>query len=164
MARQELHSESLPKIEQMPPITDASSYDGDIVIGDKVLDLDYAAELAFMEEAVTIRLQPSAERNAATSFPCWVNGRGAEVLLNGRWVEFKYLPVAHILTTKRKYLEVIVRSKVDTLSTPDMDKSADQAEGNRLTRFTSPVASFSVIEDRNPKGAAWLSELMRRNF
>jgi hypothetical protein len=35
---------------------------------------------------------------------------------------------------------------------------------NIVQRFTSPVHSFSIIEDANPRGAAWVSEIRRRNL
>ena len=57
MARTELHSDMLPKVEQMPPIADPSKYDGDIVLVDNVGAKEYADELAFMQEPVVIRLE-----------------------------------------------------------------------------------------------------------
>jgi hypothetical protein len=164
MARQELHSDQMPKPEQMPPISDAASYDGDVVLTERTHNQDYLDELAFMEDPITIRLEPSAERNAAKWLSIWCNGRGAEVLVNGQWLEFKHLPVSQVLTTKRKYVEIIIRAKVDTVTTPDMSESADRAEMNRLERFTTPIHSFSILEDRNPKGPAWMAELRRRNL
>jgi hypothetical protein len=35
---------------------------------------------------------------------------------------------------------------------------------NVALRFTSPVHSFSIIEDANPRGPAWVQELRRRNL
>jgi hypothetical protein len=35
---------------------------------------------------------------------------------------------------------------------------------NIVNRFTSPVHSYSIVEDRNPRGAAWVTELTRRNL
>lgn len=163
MARQELHSDTL-KVEQRPPILDPSTYDGDVIIGEKIGgDADYLDQLAFMEEPVMIRLEPSSDRNAATSFPVWVNGKMAEVLHNGRWREIGYLPVGVVLTTKRKYLEVIIRAKIDTVETVILDRDSERPN-NRETRFTSAVHSFSIIEDKNPAGAAWVTEIRRRNY
>lgn len=160
----EVHSDQLPKTEQLPPVGDASTYDGDVVVAENMANADYAAELAFMEEPIEIRLEPSAERNAATWLSVWCNGRGAEVLINGTWHEFKHLPVAQVLTTKRKYVEIIVRAKTTAVTTPDMDQAADLAAGNRLDRRTTPVHSFSILSDPSPRGAAWLRELRRRNY
>lgn len=169
MPRQELHSEQLPPVQQMPDISgDPSDYEGDVIIVDrdlaKKMSADYLAALAFMEEPVTIRLEPSGDENAAQWLSVWVNGKGAEVLLNKRWVEFKHLPIGEMLTTKRKYVEVIIKAKTNRITTPDMNQAAHVAENNRISRTTTPVNSFSIIEDRNPLGAAWATELRRRNY
>ena len=161
MAR-ELHSDTM-KVAQKAPIIDTSQYDGDIVIGERIETGDYLGALAFMEEPVTIRLEPSSDKNAATAFPVWVNGKGAEVYQNGRWLEIGYLPVATVLTVRRKVLEVIIRAKIDTIFTKVQEMESDRPN-NVIQRFTSPVHSFSIIEDRNPVGAAWVQELRRRNL
>jgi hypothetical protein len=163
MARQELHSDTLPKVEQMPPIVNPETYDGDVVIGEKIGGADYLDELAFMEEPVTIRLEPSSDKNAAGAFPIWVNGKPAEVHQNGRWDEIGYLPVGRVLVVRRKVLEIIIRAKIDTVHTQIQEMDSERPN-NVVQRFTSPVHSFSIIEDRNPRGAAWVAELRRRNL
>jgi hypothetical protein len=165
MARQELHSEKLPPIEQKPPIVDPSTYDGDIVLTERTHQQDYLDELAFMEEPVTIRLEPSSDKNAAGAFPVWVNGKAAEILSadGKRWLEIGYLPVGQVLTTKRKYLEIIIRAKIDTVQTKILEMESERPN-NAITRFTSPITSFSIIEDANPRGPAWVAELRRRNL
>ena len=164
MPRQELHSDSLPNPEQRPPVTDdPSTYEGDVVLTERTHQQAYLDELAFMEEAVTIRLEPSSDKNAATAFPIWVNGKMAEVYQNGRWDEIGYLPVGRTLTVRRKVLEVIVRAKVDTVHTEIRDMDSERPN-NVAQRFTSPVHSFSILEDRNPRGPAWVQELRRRNL
>ena len=162
MARQELHSDTL-KIDQHRPIVDTAAYDGDIVLTERVESRDYADALAFMAEPVTIRLEPSSDKNAATAFPVWVNGKPAEVFQNNRWDEIGYLPVGRVLTVRRSVLEVIIRAKTDTVHTEIRNMDAERPE-NAVQRFTSPVHSFSIIEDRNPRGAAWVTELRRRNL
>lgn len=162
MARQELHSDTL-KTEQKPPIVDTSTYEGDIVTGEIIGDADYAGELAFMEEPVMIRIEPSSDRNAAGAMPVWVNGKPAEVFQRGKWDEIGYLPVATVLIVKRKVLEVIIRAKVDTVQTKILEQDSERPN-NVVNRFTSPVHSFSIIEDKNPRGAAWVTELRRRNL
>jgi hypothetical protein len=162
MAR-EFHSSQLPKTEQLPPVGDPATYDGDVVLTEKTHQQEYFDELAFMEEPVTVRLEPSSDKNAAGAFPVWCNGKGAEIMLGNRWCECAYLPVGQVLTTKRKYLEIIIRAKVDTVHTEIRNMDSERPD-NRVQRFTSPVHSFSIIEDRNPRGAAWVSELRRRNL
>lgn len=163
MPRQELHSESLT-IEQKPPILDDEIPDGEIILTDKDLaSKDYLEALQFMEEPVTIRLQPSSDKNAAMALPVTVNGKPAEVFQRGRWEEIGYLPVNQNLTIKRKVLEVIIRAKVDTINTQIVNPEAAQP-GNQVNRFTSPLHSFSILEDKNPRGSAWVAEMMRRNY
>lgn len=154
------------RIEQKSP-ADPDDYEGDVVLVDPALATkEYAAALAFMDQPVLIRLQPSAEKNAAQTFPIWVNGKGAEVLTrSGKWMEIKHLPVGVELTVKRKYLEIILRTKIDTVqhdaphpSEPDIDQR------NRVQRFTSPVHMCSILQDSDPRGAAWATEMLRRNY
>jgi hypothetical protein len=164
MARQELHSDTLPKTEQMPPIMDPSTYDGDVVLTERTHQQDYLDELAFMEEPVTIRLEPSSDPNAATAFPVWVNGKPAEVFQRGRWFEIGYLPVGQVMVVKRKVLEIIIRAKIDTIHTKVQEMGNDQPVNNYVQRFTSSVHSFSIIEDTNPRGPGWVQELRRRNL
>lgn len=135
----------------------------EVVTVDRLPNQDYLDELAFNEEPVTIRLEPTAEKNAPSSFPVWVNGKGCEVFSNGRWFEMIYIPVGQIITTKRKYVEVIIRAKIDTVHT-EVREPESEMPNNVVRRFTSAVHSFSIIEDRSPKGVAWLTELRRRNF
>lgn len=163
MSRQELNTEQFA-IGQKPPISgNPADYDGDIVIAQQVIDKDYAAELAFNEEPVTIRLQPSADKNAAMAMPVTVNGKPAEVFHNGRWTEIGYLPVNRNLTVKRKVLEVILRSKIDTVNTHIIGAETENPR-NEVTRLTSHMHSCSILEDQNPRGAVWASELINRNF
>ena len=158
----ELHSDDLP-IDQKPPVTNFDDYDGEIVKPNpELLAKEYADELSFMEEPVVIRLEPSVEKNASMFYPVWVNGQGAEVFQGGRWNSITWLPVGQNLTIKRKYLEVIIRSKVDTLRVDAPEATANPY--NEVHRSTTAVHSFSVIEDRNPRGAAWVTEMRRRNY
>lgn len=158
--KKELHSEDFP-IEQKPDIN--GDRQPEIIRADSSLNKDYLSELSFNEEPVVIRLEPSAEKNAPTSIPIWVNGKGCEVLVNGKWLEFIYIPVGQIITVKRKYLAALLTAKLDTVET-NFGKPGDENPQNKVSRFTSAYHSFSVIEDKNPKGAAWLSELRRRNM
>jgi len=161
--RREVHSEDMP-IEQKPIIADPADREGEIVeVNSDLINQDYLAELAFMEEPVTIRLEPGTQENADPFFPVWVNGKPAEVFQRGRWEEVGYLSVGRQVTVKRKTLEVIVRAKVDSVRTEHEDAVVERPR-NWVRRTTSAIHSFSVIRDDNPRGAAWLEEMRRRNF
>ena len=149
------------KIEQKADVVSVEDHQQDVIVADQNLNLDYLAELNFNEEPVTIRLEPSSEKFASRWIPCWVNGKGAEVLINGKWVEFGYLPVSKPLTIKRKYVEVLLRSKRDAIETNVVERDNEDPQ-NIVQRSTTSTALFSVIEDRNPKGAEWATELRRR--
>lgn len=164
MPRQELHSSDI-KIDQKPDLVgDILDRAPEVVRADaSMANKDYLDELAFNDEPVTIRLEPNSGENAPTTIPIWVNGKGCEIYENGRWIECAYIPIGRVIVVKRKYLEVLVRAKLDTVRT-DIDNPESENPGNRIKRFTSAVSSFSIIEDRNPCGGAWLTELRRRNM
>jgi|GEM_PF-985454 len=178
MSRSEFHTDTV-KVEQRAPIVgDAAlrEHDGGVVISEKVMPgADYLEALQFAEEPVTIRLEPSSEKNAPKHYPFWNNGKGCEVLFTPggafaqtaeegtRWMEMTWVPVGVVLTVKRKYVAIMVSAKIDTLMTDVLDRDSDRPN-NVVRRFTSPVNAMSVLQDRNPRGVAWLSELRRKNF
>ncbi len=163
MARHEMHSSDVA-IEQKPTLgDDPSEYGGEIIFAQKVIEKDYADELAFNEEPVTIRLEPSSDENAPTSFPVWCNGKGAEVFQQGRWDEIGYLPMGKVLVVKRKVVAIIANAKLDKIRTEITDQESERPN-NRVRRMTSAAGVFSVLHDPNPRGPAWLTELIRRNM
>lgn len=163
--RREIHTGDI-KIEQKSAIIGAGAdREPEIVVADKPLNDDYAQELAFNEELVTIRIEPSSEKNAAKHIYVAVQGKGCEVwdARNNGWLEMTYIPVGQPLTIKRKYLEVLARAKSDSVTTKHDDAGSEYID-NRVERVTSAVCALSVLEDMNPRGAAWLTELRRRNY
>lgn len=154
------------KIEQKPDITtrDELKDRSDTIVAAPVgaADKSYQAQIAFNEEPVTIRIEPSTDKNATLMHPIWCNGKGAEVLLNGKWCEVTYIPVDVEVTLKRKYVAILASAKTDTVNTVK-GSVTDENPQNRITRITTAVATFSVTEDKNPRGHAWLTELRRRN-
>ena len=159
--RPELHTDDLP-IDQKPQIEFESELADEVVVAPEVLQKEYMAALAFAEEPVTIRIERTAEKFAPHVIDCWCNGKGPEILVNGKWVEFKALPVGMPVTTKRKYVEIVARAKVDTVNTKVEDRQSDNPR-NLIDRYTSSRAPFSVIQDRNPLCAEWLTNLLRVN-
>lgn len=169
MGRAPLHSDAV-KIEQKAPIIDDGTKkkpfkdrESEVIETETPLNKDYLDALAFGEEPVMIILNPSTDKNAPSAFPVWVNGKGAEVYQQGRWDEIGYLPIGKPLIIKRKVLEVIIRAKLDAVTTVHDDATVERPV-NRINRATSAVHSFSILEDKNPKGAAWAREMIRRNM
>lgn len=157
-----LNTADLP-LGQAPDI----DMDGPLVRGEAILPVDtplvdeYTAALAMAEEPVTIMIEPSPEENAPIVVDCWVNGKGAEVLdpRSGKWMELGCLPIGGAITTKRKYVEVIARAKIEVHRTMHDDMSAANPN-NYLRTSTSRKAVFSVIHDANPKSREWLTRLI----
>lgn len=133
--------------------------EGGIAAIDGGTDDDYHAQLAFAEEAMTIRLEKSSDKFAPKTVDCWVNGKGVEAFMNGKWVPLGWLPVGIPVTTRRKYVEVLARAKPDSIQTEVEDATVERPR-NEIVRSTSTKYPFSVIEDRNPKGAAWLTRVL----
>jgi hypothetical protein len=135
-----------------------------IEIVEKLPEQQYAEELKFGDDPVTGILSPSPDPKAAKQVYCAVNGKGAEVWdeRNRRWIEFKYLPVARKITMKRKYWEVLARSRVDSFSTREVTPTphANQ-DGFVLDPVTVQAAPFNVFHDpAGVKGHEWLQRVM----
>lgn len=161
--RKELHTGDI-KIEQKAPIENREDLDGEVIEASQdVLDRDYLNRLAFNEEPVTIRIEPGREKNSPRDIFCSVNGKGAEILVGGKWATWNngYLPVATVLTVKRKYVEVLLRMKHDEVATEVRDRESERPL-NMLTRDTSPVANMTIIRDDNPRGVDWATEIRSR--
>ena len=154
----ELHTGDMA-IAQKDVVESREDLDSEIVVAPEQLHKEYVEALAFAEEPVTIRIERGSEKFAPPMVDLWVQGRGAEVLINGRWVVLGYLPVGFPITTKRKYVEVLAASKHDAIQTKVLKE--EHSERNLIERFTSAKAPFSVLEDKNPKGAEWLTNLVR---
>jgi hypothetical protein len=159
-ATNEIHTADLRMAEA--PAANLDHRSETIVPVDKPLENDYAAALAFMEEPITIRIEPSDEENAPIVVDCWVNGKGAEVLdsLTGKWMEINCLPIGGPIITKRKYVEVLARSRSDRVVANEVDnRPAPNKDGWKVERRSLRKTLFSVIHDPNPKGAEWLTRL-----
>lgn len=162
--KKEIHSDSFEVPQrsaiEMPPINESIERTPDIiVVQEEVSKKKYADDLAFAEEPVCIRISPQAGDYAPKVIDCWVNGKGAEMYQNGKWIEYGAFPVGVTLVTKRKYVEVLARSKKDSVKTRVVEHPGEDPV-NKVEFFTSLVASFSIIEDRNPKGREWARQLL----
>lgn len=159
-APKEQYSSDTP-ITQKPNINDDGSTEQIIQTLEAPLVDDYAQALAFNEEPLTIMVQARQEKNPANVIDCWVGGKGAEVFMNGKWTSMNCLPVNMPVVTKRKYVEVLLRSKVDTISTVHEDANVERPS-NQLVRVTTSNCVLSIMSDKNPKGGEWLRQMMRQ--
>lgn len=162
--RRETHTDDL-ELGQLPDIALPGLEQPLVRVADEIEPVDsplhdgLEVALAFNEEPVTIRLERSGEKFAPTQVPVQVGDRRAEMLIDGKWVQVGWLPVGQIVTTKRKYVEVLARSKPVDIQT-DHDNANVENPENRIIRSVRSRFPFSVIQDNNPKGGAWLAQIM----
>lgn len=151
------------KVDQNDPIEDKTA--ATIVEADeKILrDKDYQDRLAMAEEPVKIIINPAGGDNPPMSYYASVNGIYAEVLSNDQWIQIRDIPVGVEVVTKRKYVENLLRAKTERPHTWHENATVPQPR-NIIQRRTSSVANVQVLEDRNPRGAAWYADLTRRNM
>lgn len=123
-----------------------------IEVVEKPLEKDYAKLLAFNEEPVTIRANQGAGDHAPLYLEAWVNGKGIERWFPGLgWIEVKHIPVEEEMIIKRKYLEVLLRSKAMLVSTPE-DKADGSEPKNLVIRRSVNTHSITIVEDKDPPG------------
>ena len=130
---------------------------GDLVTLDGIeVTPEYLAELAFNEEWLEILINPSTHKNAANIFENWSNGVGAEMLINGKVVVIRDLPVGEPITVKRKIVEQIIRARVTEVRTIYESTNVENPR-NAIGRTDSRVHSFSVLHDPSGvKGQEWM--------
>lgn len=166
-ARRENSTADFP-VGEMPSINLDASQEVDrdrIIVADAAsLQADYANAIAFAEEPVDVIIHPPAsERNPPQWVECWVNGKGAEILIDGKFVACGYLPVNMLLTIKRKYVEVLIRSRQTTYQTSHV--APEDAKSTHVENHAIPTTNLrnqiSIQYDANPLGREWLQRLVR---
>jgi hypothetical protein len=135
--------------ERRIPITgEARIESDDIEVIDRVPPQDTLKTLAFMEELVTVVVHKSHEKNAEAVVTIWNDGR-SQPFVRG---------VPNMV--KRKFVECLARAKLTVF---DQDVHVDRSTGegvNRMIPNTGLKYPFDVIQDKNPRGRAWLQSIL----
>lgn len=146
----ELHSDDLP-IRDIPEL-DTDDRGSDVILASAdMLNKDYADELAFMEEELTVYLNRGREKHSPLFEQFGVNGRII-------WVQ-----VEQPTNVKRKYVEVMARSMPIDIVTQSGKSPGDELVFNKVLRHQTANFSFSILHDPSPKGPAWLAKVRREN-
>ena len=104
----------------------------------------------FMAEPIVIKIHSTADKNEPP---------GAEVALNGVKV---YIPRERPVRIPRAFVEILARSQVRNYSQQrNPDPMAD--EGMFTRRHVGASYPFSVIEDKNARGRAWLQRMVHES-
>lgn len=135
-----------------------------MLLDGKEVDQNYLDELAFNEEWLEIVINPSTQKNAASIFEVWSNGVGAEMLINGKVVVVRDLPVGPPITVKRKIVEHIIRARITEVRTIYESTNVENPR-NEIGRIDSRVHSFSVLHDPSGlKGHEWMKMVYARPY
>lgn len=143
MAKKSAHIEGL--IQQGVKIEDDQPEVQLVSEGDLALT---ASDEKFMHEEVTVVIMPTTDPNAAPYASLSVNG------------EMKIVPRNVPTKIKRKHLEVLARMKETRWLQSVPDGYTGQIDMGSLRGHTGFAYPFTVTEDKNPKGGAWLANVM----
>ena len=129
------------------PFTLSEIHDHKMVEGVEGENLNEAVALeAFMNELVLIYVHTDGTSGALEVVTPTVNGIN-QPIIRGR---NQYV--------KRKYVEALAWSKITTYRQDVADPS--RPENIQMTPLANMTAPFVVREDRNPKGRAWLENIL----
>lgn len=120
---------------------------GDIEIVDRVLTADKVETELFMAEKIVVIVQDSSDQNDDDIVQTWVNGRVQR---------FKR---GEPNLVRRCYVEALARSKRTTYK-QTLDERQGEQSFNMMRPHHSLAYPFTVLEDRNPKGQAWLRSVL----
>lgn len=109
-------------------------------------DLDYQAQLAFMEEKVVVSVLETVDPNAEPMPAVYVNGVP------------QFFPRGVAVTCKRKFIEGLVRAKPEAIAVNVTERNSENPV-NRINRSSAEKYPFQILRDDNPRGAAWLHAL-----
>jgi hypothetical protein len=105
-----------------------------------------AADEAFMHELVTINVHPTTDENSPPYVILSVNGTNCPV------------PRGRTVDIKRKYVEVLARMKETRYN--QIQGDSGRPDDLQLVARTGLCYPFDMIEDKNPRGRAWLSKVL----
>lgn len=114
---------------------------------DKPLPVEAFEMEAFMNDMVTIVVNPAQDPDEPTLVQVGVNGVN------------QFIPRGHPIAVKRKYVEVLARAK-----RTDFRQNLDERMGEQAFNLVHPMHSlrypFSVISDPHRNGGAWLIAIL----
>jgi hypothetical protein len=112
------------------------------------IDDEWAKNMAFNKEKITIRVAESTDQNAEKVITVWNNG------------EPMHFPRGQEVTCERRFVEVLMRAR-ETRYTQKalLDEVGKVKEYQNIPR-TALKYDFSVVRDESPIGPAWLKAVM----
>lgn len=117
---------------------------------DKPINKEYLDALAFFEEEIEVMVMETADENAENP---------VTVGCNGQFLQFFR---GHPTMAKRKFVDALI-VKTSRVNTPKVRNGAGE-DAFAIRQSSAHKYPFSVIQDRNPKGAEWLRQRMAEQF
>lgn len=115
---------------------------------DRPVNKDKLDMIAFMEEELVVRVADTTDPTMMP-IPCVINDGVRQYFIRGQEQ-----------TVKRKFVEVLARCKI-TKFTQQLEKDGNGNDTYVNYPHTVLMCDFSVLHDPNPKGPAWLKNLLQ---
>jgi hypothetical protein len=127
---------------------------------------EYNDDLAFAEEPVGIYILPSQLEHGSPVAECWIDGKGAEIWdpMVGRWLATGIIPRGQNVVTKRKYVEVLMRSLTDGKVTEVIETPGQDPKNFLRTRHVHNFPIQITRDDNKVRGRQWFRDLSQHSL
>lgn len=147
----ELRTQEIPLQQPKPrlmkgtgPAKDAlSKTELDVQPSNRV-DPEWAGNMAFAKELITIRVDESEDENAEKNVEVWNNG------------DLMVFPRGQDVTCERRFVETLMRAKPTKYSQKAVLDDLGKVGGYQEIPHRALRYHFQMVRDDNPLGAAWL--------
>ena len=127
----------------------------------------HADELKFQNEPVMIYIHPQPTEHPDQCVPCFVNGHPGEIWDDGikRWLAIGFFPIERNIITRRKYVEVIGRARVENV-TNEVTYKPDRHSLNNVRRRQGARWPFSIRMDWNKglRAQSWYRTMFSQRY
>ena len=115
---------------------------------DRPVDLEWAANMAFAKELVTVRVAESTDKNAE---------QVVEIFNSGDRMLF---PRGKEVTCERRFVETMARSKITSFTQKKVKIETTGIEQYVEVPHTALRYPFQVVRDDHPRGGDWLKSVL----
>lgn len=114
------------------------------------LDKEWAANIAFSREMVTVRVNESPDENAEKIVEVWNNG------------EIMRFPRGSEVTCERRFVESLMRAKPIRFTQKAVLDDTGTITGYREVPHAALRYPFTMVRDDSPLGGAWLKSILNQ--
>lgn len=114
----------------------------------KRVDSEWAANMAFAHELITIRVDDSTDENAEKKVEVWNNG------------DLMIFPRGQEVTCQRRFVESLMRAKPTKYSQQAVIDEFGKVGGYKEIPHRALRYHFAVVRDESPHAQAWLKSTL----